>query len=52
MYYFFCVDDLIKPRDFIWVVRRWCGMRTDPIHECFDNSEGLNNEHLSIQRGP
>jgi hypothetical protein len=36
----------MKPHDSIRVVRRWCGVCTNPIHECFDNMEGLNNGHL------
>jgi hypothetical protein len=27
---------------FIWVVRRMCGVRTDPVLRHFDNLEGLN----------
>jgi hypothetical protein len=27
-------------------------VRIDPVHGCFDNLDGLNNGHLSSQRGP
>jgi hypothetical protein len=36
----------MKLHSFIWVVRRWCDACTDPIRVCFDDPEGLNNEHL------
>jgi hypothetical protein len=42
----------MKPHGSIRVVRRWCGEHTDPIHGCFDNSEGLNNRHLPSWRNP
>jgi hypothetical protein len=42
----------MKPHSSIQVVRRCCGVRIDPVHGCFDNPDGLNNGHLSSQRGP
>jgi hypothetical protein len=42
----------MKPHSSVQVVRRWCGVHTDPVLRCFDNSEGLNNGHLSRGRGP
>jgi hypothetical protein len=27
----FCADDLMKPHDTIWVPKRWCVIRTNPI---------------------
>jgi hypothetical protein len=41
----------MKPHDSIWVVRRWCDACTDPSTGVFDNLEGLNNGHLTSQRG-
>jgi hypothetical protein len=32
----------MKPHGSVWVVRMWCGMRTDPVLRCFDNPEGLS----------
>jgi hypothetical protein len=32
----------MKPHGFIWVVKIWCIMCTDPILRCFDNLEGLS----------
>jgi hypothetical protein len=43
IYYIVCVDGLIKPHSFVRVVRRWCGVHTNPVRGCFDNPEGLNN---------
>jgi hypothetical protein len=36
----------------IWVVRRWRGLRVDPIQRCFDDLEGLNNGYLPSEHGP
>jgi hypothetical protein len=33
--------------EFVWVVRRWCSVHTDPILWCFDNPEGLNYRVLA-----
>jgi hypothetical protein len=33
---------LMQPHGFIWVVRFWCGICTDPILGRVNNSEGLN----------
>jgi hypothetical protein len=38
----------MRPHGSIWVVRKWCGMRTDPILRCFDNPEGLNCGDLLV----
>jgi hypothetical protein len=51
MYYFVCVDDLMKPHSSVWVVRKWCRMRTNPALRYFDNPEGLNNGDLPSRRG-
>jgi hypothetical protein len=32
----------MKPHGSIWVVKKWCGVRTNPDLRCFDNPEGLN----------
>jgi hypothetical protein len=48
----FCVDDLMKPHDSVWVARRWCDLRTDPIRRCFDETEGLNNMYLPSGHDP
>jgi hypothetical protein len=34
------------------VVRMWCGIRTDPVLRCFDNSEGLNYGNLLVGMVP
>jgi hypothetical protein len=36
----------------IRVVRRWRGLRGDPICRCFDDPKGLNNGYLSSGHGP
>jgi hypothetical protein len=36
----------MKSHSSIWVVRRWYGMRTNPVLRCFDNPEGLNYRDL------
>jgi hypothetical protein len=51
MYCFVCVDNLMKPHSSIWVVRKWCRMRTNPALGYFDNPEGLNNGDLPSWRG-
>jgi hypothetical protein len=38
----------MKPHNYVWVVRKWCGMRTDHILRCFDNLEGLNSRDLLV----
>jgi hypothetical protein len=42
----------MKPHGFTQVVKRWCGVRTDPILGCLDDPEGLNNGYLPSERGP
>jgi hypothetical protein len=42
----------MKPHGSVRVVRRWCGVRTNPICESFDNLEGLNIGHLPSRRSP
>jgi hypothetical protein len=44
----FYADDLMKPHDFIWVVRMWWGMCTDPVLRCSKNLEGLIYEDLLV----
>jgi hypothetical protein len=34
------------------VDRRWCSIRTNLVCGCFDNSEGLNNEHFPSRLVP
>jgi hypothetical protein len=36
----------MKPHGSVRVVRRCCGVRTDPVHGCFDNPKGLNIGHF------
>jgi hypothetical protein len=42
----------MKPHSFVYVVRMWCGMRTDPILRCFDNLEGLSCGDLLVGMVP
>jgi hypothetical protein len=51
IYCFVCADDLMKPHDSVWVVRRCCDEHNDPVHWCFDNPEELNNRHLPSGHG-
>jgi hypothetical protein len=48
----FYADNLIKPHDFIWVVKMWCGMRGDPVVRCLDHPEELNNVYLPSGHSP
>jgi hypothetical protein len=41
-------DDLMKSHGSIRVVRKWCGIRTDPILRCFINPEGLSCGDLLV----
>jgi hypothetical protein len=41
----------MKPHGSIRVVRRWCGMRTNPICGCSDNPKGLNRGNLPRGHG-
>jgi hypothetical protein len=38
----------MKSHGSIWVVRIWCGIRTDPVLRCFMDPEGLNYRDLLI----
>jgi hypothetical protein len=38
----------MKLHNSVRVVRMWCGIHTDPILWCFDNSEGLNYGNLLV----
>jgi hypothetical protein len=38
----------MKPHSSVQVVRKWCGMHTNPILRCFDNPEGMNCENLLV----
>jgi hypothetical protein len=40
----------MEPHSSIQVVRRWCVARANPVHERFDNLEGLKNEYLPSGR--
>jgi hypothetical protein len=42
----------MKPHGSIQIVRRWCGLHADPVHECFDDPEGLNSGYLPSGCGP
>jgi hypothetical protein len=42
----------MKPHALIRVVRKWCGLHTDPILRCLDDLEGLNNGYLHSGCGP
>jgi hypothetical protein len=48
MYCFVCAVDIIKPHSFVWVVRMWCIIRTDPVLRCFGNPEGLSYGDLLV----
>jgi hypothetical protein len=45
-------DDSMKPHDSVWVVRMWCGMCTDLVLRCFNNSEGLSYGDLLVSVSP
>jgi hypothetical protein len=38
----------MKPHYFVWVVRKWYGVRTDHTLRCFDNPKGLNCGDLLV----
>jgi hypothetical protein len=42
----------MRPHGSVRVVKKWCGMRTNPILKCLDNPEGLNNGYLISGHGP
>jgi hypothetical protein len=42
----------MKLRCSIWIIRKWCNMRVDPILRCLDNPEGLYNGYLPSWCGP
>jgi hypothetical protein len=42
----------MKPHSSVWVVRRWCGIRADPVLGCLDDPGGLNNGYLLSGYGP
>jgi hypothetical protein len=42
----------MKPLDSIWVLRMWCGIRTDTVLMCFDDPEGLNCGDLLVSVVP
>jgi hypothetical protein len=42
----------MKPHGFMQVVRIWCGICTDPVLRCFDNSEGLSYGDLLVSVVP
>jgi hypothetical protein len=42
----------MKPHYFVWVVKKWYGVRTDHTLRCFDNPKGLNcGDLLASRRG-
>jgi hypothetical protein len=42
----------MKPHSSVRVVRSWRGLHADPIRECFDDPEGMNNRYLPNEHGP
>jgi hypothetical protein len=38
----------MKPHNFVWVIKMWCRICTDPVLRYFDNPEGLNCENLLV----
>jgi hypothetical protein len=42
----------MKPHGFIRVVKRWRGLRADPVLKCLDDPEGLKNRYLPSGHGP
>jgi hypothetical protein len=38
----------MKSHDFIWVVRMWCKIHTNPVLKCFVNLERLNCGDLLV----
>jgi hypothetical protein len=42
----------MKPHSFVRIVKRWCGICTDPVLKCLDDPEGLNNGYLPSGHGP
>jgi hypothetical protein len=44
----YSLDDLMMSHCFIWVVRMWCGIHTNPILRCFMDPEGLNYRDLLV----
>jgi hypothetical protein len=38
----------MKSHGSVWVVRMWCGIRTDPMPRCFLGLEGLNYRDLLV----
>jgi hypothetical protein len=38
----------MKPHSSVQVVKKWCGVCTDPVLRCFDNLEGLNYRDLLV----
>jgi hypothetical protein len=48
----FYANYLMKPYNFIWVVRMWYCICTDHALRCFDNPEGLSYEDLLVSIVP
>jgi hypothetical protein len=42
----------MKSHGSVWVVRMWCGERTDPVLRCFVNPEGLSCVDLLVGMVP
>jgi hypothetical protein len=42
----------MKPHNSVWVIRKWCGVRSDPVLRYFDNSEVLNCGDLLVSVVP
>jgi hypothetical protein len=48
----FHAGGLTKPLGSVQFIKMWCGIRTDPIHGCCDNLEGLSYGDLLISVVP
>jgi hypothetical protein len=44
----YSADDLMKSHCSVRVVRMWCRIRTNPVHRCFMDPEGLNYGNLLV----
>jgi hypothetical protein len=38
----------MKPHGSVWIVRKWCGVCTNSVLRCFDNTDGLNCGDLLV----
>jgi hypothetical protein len=42
----------MKSHSFVWVVRMWCGIHTDPVVMCFINQKELSCGDLLVSMVP